>query len=303
MPRQTPLAWVFLCLLALIWGGSFLAVELALEGFPPLTIAALRIAMAAVILTGVSFALGHGLPGAGDASGRRIWAHALGMALLSNAVPFSLLSWGQKYVTSGFAGITMAIVPLLVLPLAHVFVPGERMSMRKGIGFLVGFAGVVLLIGLGSILRPTNAEAEQLARIACLAAAACYALGSIVTRLCPPVPLLSLAAAALVLAAICLIPVALAVEGWPGPAPARAWAAVLYLGLFPTALATLLLVYVIKTAGPSFMSLVNYQVPVWAVVFGMLFLGESLPVQFIAALGLILAGLGISQSRVPGWKR
>ncbi len=299
MPRPTPLSWFFLCLLAVIWGGSFLAVELALPGFAPLTIAAIRIAMAAVILTAVSFALGHGLPGAGGATGRRIWAHVLGMALLSNAVPFSLLSWGQKYVTSGYAGITMALVPLMVLPLAHVFVPGERMSLRRGIGFLVGFVGVVLLIGPGSILGSSNTEAEQLARLACLGAAGCYACGSIITRLCPPVPLPAFSAAALILATLCLTPVALAVEGWPEAASAQAWGAVIYLGLLPTAFATLLLVHVIRTAGPSFMSLVNYQVPVWAVVFGMVFLGESLPVQFLAALGLILAGLAISQTRGP----
>ena len=74
---------------------------------------------------------------------------------------------------------------------------------------------------------------------------------------------------------------------------------VLYLGILPTALATVMLVHVIQTAGPSFLSLVNYQVPVWAVIIGWVVLGESLPTQFLAALGLILAGLATSQIRLP----
>jgi drug/metabolite transporter (DMT)-like permease len=297
MPRPTPTAWFFLCLLGIIWGGSFLAVEFALEGFGPLTIAAIRIGLAAIILTTVSFVLGQGLPDTGTSEGRRTWLHCLGMALFSNAIPFSLLGWGQKFVTSGFAGITMAIVPLLVLPLAHLLVPGERMTTRKAVGFVVGFVGVVLLIGPGSVLSSTNAEAEQMARFACIAASCCYACGSIITRLSPPVPLLAFSSAALILASVVLIPVALIVEGVPSAPWSEAIYAVAYLGLLPTAFATILLVYIIKTAGPSFMSLVNYQVPVWAVLFGMIFLGETLPVQFLAALALILVGLGISQAR------
>ena len=104
------------------------------------------------------------------------------MAVFSNALPFTLLAWGQRQVTSGFAGITMAVVPLLVLPLAHVFVPGERLTPRKAAGFAIGFAGVVVLIGTGGT-EPGDAPA--LARLACVAASACYAIGAIVTRLAP----------------------------------------------------------------------------------------------------------------------
>ena len=85
----------------------------------------------------------------------------------------------------------------------------------------------------------------------------------------------------------------------PASPPLPALAGVLYLGIFPTALATLALVYVVQSAGPSFMSLVNYQVPVWAVILGLVFLDEALPSQFLGALALILAGLAISQLRVP----
>jgi drug/metabolite transporter (DMT)-like permease len=295
-PRPTARSWFLLVLLGVIWGGAFLGVSLALTGFPPLTLAAIRIALAAALLVGLAFLLGPGLPETRTPRGRRIWLHCLGMAVFTNAIPFSLLAWGQQHVTSGFAGITMAVVPLLVLPLAHAFVPGEALTRRKLAGFALGFTGTVLLIGPGALL--SGPGAEPLARLACIAASACYATGAIVTRRAPQGPFLSFAAGGLLLAAALILPVALVVDGLPGPVPTRALLGAVYLGVFPTALATILLVHVIQTAGPSFLSLVNYQVPVWAVLIGMVALGESLPPQFLGALALILTGLAVAEARL-----
>lgn len=288
--------WALLIVLAVIWGASFMGGKIGLTGFGPITLAAIRISLAAMILTTVATLSGRGLPRWSAPQGPRIWAHCAGMALFTNAVPFSLLAWGQLRVTSGFAGITMAVVPLLVLPLAHVLVPGEAMGRWKAMGFGVGFTGVVILVG-GGAFGSTGGELEWLARLACVGAACCYAIGSIITRLCPPTPTLGYSAGGLLIAAVVILPVALLTEGWPGVPPAPAIWAVVYLGLFPTALATLILVWIINAAGPSFLSLVNYQVPVFAVIFGVVLLGEDLPGQFLGALALILAGLAISQVR------
>ena len=288
--------WGLLLLLGVIWGASFPAVSVALTGFAPITIAAMRISLAATVLLLLSFIFGDGLPSLKTPTGRKIWLHCLGMAIFSNAVPFSLLSWGQLHVTSGYAGITMAVVPLLILPMAHFMIPGERLGRTKLIGFLLGFIGVIILIGPGA-LASSGAKLETLARLACIGATACYATGSIITRLAPPSSQLTFSATALLLASIIIVPTALMVDGIPDSAPVKAIAAIGYLGLIPTALATLFLVKIIKEAGPSFLSLVNYQVPVWATIMGMVFLSESLPTQFILALGLILAGLAISQAQ------
>ncbi len=294
MPAQSnTLNWILLCVLGLIWGASFLGVEMALTGFGPLTVASIRILLAAILIGAVALA-GPGFPDHKTPTGRRIWLHAAGMGMMSNAIPFSLLSWGQVHVTSGFAGISMAVVPLLVLPLAHLFVPGERLSPRKIAGFITGFIGVAVLIG------PDNLTGSSLllAQFACVAASACYACGSIITRLCPKGPLISFSAAALLVASLTLTPLALMLEPWPADIPAGALAGVIYLGVFPTALATILLVRIVQSAGPSFMSMVNYQVPVWATLLGVLVLGEDLPPSFLAALGLILLGLAIAQARI-----
>ena len=289
--------WALLIALGVIWGASFMGSKFALTGYPPLWVAAFRITIGAVALTILAYALGRRLPDWNGPQGKRIWLHALGMAVFTNAVPFTLLSWGQVYVTSGFAGITMAVVPLLVLPLAHFLVPGDVMGLRKLIGFAIGFVGTIVLIGLDAF-QLSGASWEPVARLACVAAACCYAIGSIITRLCPPTSNMGFAAAGLIIASVLIVPVAFWVEGTPGVAPLPAMLGILFLGLFTTALATIMLVTVINSAGPSFLSLVNYQVPIWAVIFGVVLLNEVLPTQFLLALALILAGLVVSQMRL-----
>lgn len=290
--RATPLIWGLLIFLGILWGASFLSVKVALTGFGPLTVAAIRISTAALILTLFARATGRSFPRPRD--GWRIWIHIFGFGMFSNVLPFALLSWGQLRVTSGFAGITMAVVPLLVLPLAHVFVPSERMSLGKLVGFIAGFIGVAILIGPAA-WAARGGDLEGLARLACIAAACCYAIGSIITRTAPPAGMVTYAAGALLLASMVIVPYALVSEGLPSAPPAQAFVAITYLAIGPTALATLIMVHIIRNAGSSFLSLVNYQVPVWSVVFGATLMGEAFPAQFIGALALILSGLAISQ--------
>jgi drug/metabolite transporter (DMT)-like permease len=121
--------WLILITLGVIWGASFLGVELALTGFGPITLAAGRVSAAALILLVITLVYGDGLPRFQTATDRRIWLHSLGMALFTNAIPFCLLSWGQQVVTSGFAGISMAVVPLFVLPLSH-FLGSRRIDKQ-----------------------------------------------------------------------------------------------------------------------------------------------------------------------------
>ncbi|MBL4807690.1 MAG: EamA family transporter [Rhodobacteraceae bacterium] len=287
--------WLLLLSLGVIWGGSFLAVSVGLESFGPITIAAIRVTIAAVIILIASYALGHGLPTFKTPKGRRTWLHCLGMALFSNAIPFVLLSWGQLNVSSGFAGITMAVVPLLVLPLSHYLIPGARMTRKKALGFGIGFIGVIILVGPARILQSGGSDVENMARIACITASLCYACGTIITRLTPPGHVLAFSAAALVLASIILIPLSLILEGIPTDITLKSAAGVAYLGILPTALATVMLVHIVKTAGPPFLSLVNYQVPIWAVLIGAVALNEAVQSQTVYALGLILLGLAISQ--------
>lgn len=282
--------WLTLCLLGLIWGASFMSISVALQGAGPLSIAAIRLVIAAVTLLGVALAMGLRLPAF---SQRKLWLCIIGMGLFTNAIPFTLLSLAIQNVPSAFAGVAMAAVPLLVLPLAHILVPGEQMTSIKTAGFALGFIGVLVLIGVGDLF---TGDGAVWSRLACIGAALCYAIGSIITRVAPPAHPLVFSSGGLLVGAAIMLPVALTMEGVPSAMSPSVWTALIYLGLGPTALATILLVRVIQSAGPSFMSLVNYQVPVWSVIFGVSFLGETLPGNFLAALALILVGLAISQA-------
>ena len=292
-PQITPLSWLMVAILGLTWGGTFMVTEVALNGgMPPFWLAASRIGFAAVLMTLIWLALGRPLFNAPtDATARR---DMVIIGALSSAVPFSLLAWGQQYVTSGFAGVSMAAVALIVLPLAHFTVAGEQMTPRKTVGFVIGFVGVVILIG-GQAFEATGAAYETPGRIACVLAAGCYAVGSIMLRRLPAAHPIGLATVLLLIGAALSIPVAWAVEG-PPPLPSPQILAVLaFLGLVPTAGANFLRVLVVRSAGPVFMSLVNYQVPVWSVVLGALILGEALPQSLLLAMALILLGVGLSQ--------
>ena len=288
------LNWFRISFIAIIWGGAFMFVRIALRDFPPLTLAAGRILIGAISLYAIMRLRGVSLPSFRDT---QLWRFILLIALLSSSMPFALLSWGQQHVPSAFAGMTMAALPIFVLPLAHFFVPGEQIYVRKVIGFSVGFLGAVLLIGTSN-LGVTEGGIETLARVACVTAAFCYACGSIATRQCPPVNELALSTGSLMVAALILTPIAVIFDGLPKQPSFTGAMAILYLGLIPTALAFIIKVTVTRSAGPSFMTLTNYQVPVWSVVFGSLFLGEILPVTLFIALGLILLGLAITQKTI-----
>lgn len=294
MQPVAPVNWLRIAVLGVIWGASFMFISLALTGAGPLTVAAVRITLGALFLVALAFARGRGLPPRRGPRARTVWGFALAMAMFSNAMPFALLGWGQQWVASGFAGVCMSVVPLLILPLAHVLVPGERMTLRRFVGFALGSAGVIVLIG-PSALAATGGAPETLARLACVGAACCYAVGAVCTRLCPEVNQLSLAAATLLLASLIITPLALIREGLPEGLTWLSGLALLYLGLLPTGLAQWLLVLVNREAGPVFFGLVNYQVPVWSVIFGAAVLAEPLPPSLLLALAMILSGVALSQ--------
>lgn len=285
--QPTAKDWASIFALGMIWGGTFMAVSVALTGYGPLTVACARTTLGAIMLLAVMVALKRPLPG-NDVLPFVVW-----IGVLNSAIPFALLSWGQQYVSSAFAGISMAALPLFVLPLAHLF-SDEKMSMDKGIGVTVGFSGALILIGPGVLRIGTGWE--PLGQFACLLAALSYAISSVMIRRCPPIDPLVLSALCLIVGSLILMPAMLLFEGIPVWSGGKTGLAILVLGLVSTAFATLLRTMVIQSAGSVFMTLVNYQVPLWAMLFGWAVLSEDLPWRFFVALALILTGMAISQS-------
>ncbi|SDW29301.1 DMT family transporter [Litoreibacter albidus] len=287
------LNWLLICILGLVWGGAFMSVRLSLDGFGPWTVAAWRTGLGGITLALVGALLGQGIH---KIPSPRAWMFAAIIGAGAVALPFAVLSWGQQFVPSAFAGVAMGAVPLLVLPLVYLFSKEEGIGPRRIVGMLLGFVGLFILVGPGAAAS-TGHALEWLGRIACLGAAGCYAAGSVITRRAPAMPPIAFATASLLVAAMILIPIAAITEGWPDSFPTTPSLALIYAALFPTALAAVIRVRVITTAGSLFMSLTSYQVPIWSVILGVSFMGETLPPQLFYALAIILAGIGISQSR------
>ena len=285
-----PRHWMMVGLLGFMWGGTFMVMELALRGMPPLWLAAARIGFAAALTT-----LIWGLRGWRLFTGpAQAWGRLAVVGVLSTALPFMLLAWGLKHVTSSYAGVSMATVPLLVLPLSFLFLPNDKIGLHQVIGLCVGFIGVIILIGPDA-LSSSGSTAETAARLVCFGAALCYSISSVTMRSLPPIDPIGLAAVPLIFGSSVVISAAWAIEGTPVLPDGITIFWVILLGLLPTASANLLRVMVVREAGPIFMGLTNYQVPLWSVILGALVLNEPLPGLLIFSMCLILLGVGISQ--------
>ncbi len=190
----------------------------------------------------------------------------------------------------------MAVMPIVTLVLAHFFVDGERLNWAKGCGFALGFAGVVILMGPSNILAFGGSGSSLLAQLAIIGGAICYAVNTIIARFCPLRDSLVIAACTACAANIFVLPITFGeLPASVGALDGRSLMALATLGVVSTALAPLVYFKLIRLAGPSFLSTMNYLIPLWAVLIGMIFLGETPAWSALAALALILSGIGLSQ--------
>jgi len=278
-------------LLATLWGSSFTFIKVSLEGLTPGQLVLTRLVLGAVVLVSVAGLRRVPLP-----RSAAVWGHIGAAALFGNVLPFLALSYGEQSAGAGFAGVIIGCTPLLTLTLAAMVLPAERATMRKAVGLLGGFAGVVIVIGpwhdtLGSVSR----------QLACLGAAASYAVGFVYVRkyLSPrKLPSLALAASQLIAAAV-LQGIATSFLPWQAPQlNARATWSIVLLGLLGTGLAYVIYFRLINDVGATTASAVNYVVPVTAVLIGAILLGESVTWNLVAGGLIVLAGMGYAEGRL-----
>jgi drug/metabolite transporter (DMT)-like permease len=283
--------WLLLFALVAMWGSAFMMTGIAVRGFAPATLVAIRLTLAALLLAGLVLGRGRRFP-----SSPRFWLFSLAISLAGNCVPFWLISFGQQRVDSSLAGILMGIMPLTTMVLAHFFVHGERLNRIKATGFLLGFVGLVLLIGPAALLQLRGEGTQLLEQLAILGGALCYALNAILARHRPPADALVAAAGVMLAGSLVMLPI-----GGPAApeqlasAPAAPFAAMMALSLIATAIATVVFLKLVTVAGPSFTSFINYLIPVWALLMGMTFMDERPEPLALLALALILSGIGLSE--------
>jgi drug/metabolite transporter (DMT)-like permease len=292
-PSHTLKDWSLLAVLVAMWGTSFMFIKLGVATVPPATLVATRLVIGAVILYAVMRAHRLALPQPGAR-----WLSFASLGIVGNVLPFYLISSGQQHVDSALAGILMAIMPLTTLVLAHFFVTGERMTSHRVFGFAVGFGGIIVLMGPAALIGLGGTDQQLTAQVMVLGGAVCYAANSVMSRRLVAADFLVAATAVLIAASIVAIPFALWFDRpWTLAPAGSSTAAIVWLGVGPTALATLVYFALIASAGPTFMSLVNYLSPVVALLAGVLLLGEEPGASAYAGLALILLGIGLSRRR------
>jgi len=293
MKRFTWVDWTLLCALVAMWGTAFTWTKIAVDELAPALVVGARLVIGAVVLLCVLLLLRRSV-----GRTRRHWIFYTLIGVFGNAVPFLLISWGQQAIDSGQAGILMAVMPLFTLVFAHYLLPDEPLSARRIVGFLLGFAGIVVLMGPDSLILMTQADSTLLAKLAVLAGAVCYAAAAVLARLRPRDDATGAAAATTLAGAALLLPWLPWKSGAAdtvGLASADAVLAVLMLGVFSTAIAGVVYFKLIERAGAGFVSQLNYLVPLWAVVIGIIFLGEQPEFMHGMALLLVFCGLYVAQ--------
>lgn len=286
--------WLILLTLALIWGGAFFFIGVAVRHVQPLTYVWLRLSIAAAALW--AYVRIRREPVTLPPS---VWGSILLLAILNNALPFALFGWGQTRIASGLASILNATTPIWGVLVAHFLTHDERMTPRKLAGVLLGFGGVAIMVGPSLVSTLDGSAAAQLA---CIAASLSYALAAVWARRFRRLGIspLSVTTGQLSAGAILMLPLSMIVDRpWAHSfPPLTAWGAIIALALLCTALGYVLYFRLIATSGATNALLVTLLVPPVAILLGGMFLGERLAAQDFLGLALIAVGLAAIDGRL-----
>lgn len=282
--------YALLVCLSAIWGASFLFIKIGVETVPAATMTLARLAIASVLLIVVARMAGQTLP-----RGLRLWGLITLASLFGAALPFTLIAWGEEHIDSGLAAILMAVMPLTTLLLAHAFTKDEKMTPRKALGVAMGIVGLVVLIG------PANLAAlgeDAIRQLAVAGGAFCYGVNAVVTKSLTEQPRRAMAAGLMIASTLMLLPISLMLDRpWTLSPSTASLVSILVLAVLQTAIATLMMLALVRRQGASFFSQINFMVPLFGVLFGALVLLERPPPNAYAALAIILLGVAIARGR------
>ncbi|HEU4480783.1 MAG TPA: DMT family transporter [Actinomycetota bacterium] len=274
-----------LVLLAAIWGSSFVLIKVGLYDLTVTQIVGIRLVVGALVLVALMKAGGLKFPE------RSVWPPLLLMAVLANITPFGLIAWGEERITSSLTAILNATTPLFTALFAALFLPGERMNLLRALGLAVGFAGVAVIVGV-------DTSGELLGQLAIVLAALTYGIGFVFSRrfVSGRAEPLSLSAAQISIGALIMIPVTAVDMTLDKPVIALdSMIATVALGALGTGVAFVLFYRLIADVGATSASMAIYLLPVFGVIFGRIFLGESIGANALAGAVLVIGGIAISE--------
>ncbi len=280
-------------ILSAIWGSSFLFIKLGLlGGMGPLTMVMVRLTLGSAAMGLLAWKLGEAIP-----RSARILAIIFLVALVNNTLPFSLITWGEQFISSGLTAILNSTVPLFAVVLSHFTLADERFTWARVTGVLVGFLGVTTLFAPDLVSQ--GMSGAVMGQLAVILGSLGYAAGSVIARKhLQEVPSATLSALQLAFALLwILIPALWLEKPWSQSPTALAWFSAAWLGLLGTGLAYLIFYRLLKSIGATPATMVTYVIPVFAVIFGIIFLHERLYWMQVVALALIFAGVWLVNRR------
>jgi drug/metabolite transporter (DMT)-like permease len=288
--RSDRIDWLIFLALGFMWGSSYLFIKLAVDDFGTFTLVALRLIVGALLLWTVVRIARQPLP-----RERRIYGHLLVMAIINITIPFLLITWAEQSVESSLAAILTSPVPLFAIILSSIFLHDEPMRVNGVVGLVVGFIGVVIITSRGLTGEGSSVTGE----LALLGAAFSYACGAVYSRrnvrgLPPMIPAVFQVTFAAVITGV----IALLIEApWTVQPDTEAIFSILWLGILGSGLAYLFVFRLFANWGATRTTLVAYLIPVVGIVLGYLVLQEPIDATIIIGTALVIAGIGLVNSR------
>lgn len=275
-----------LVLLSFLWGSSFTLIEVAVDTIPPATMVFGRLSIGAALLMLMAFWSRAAFPGSPSR-----WGQLLVQGILQSALPFTLISWGQQHIDSGLAGLLNTTPPLFVFLIGFFLLKDRSAGMQQFAGIVLGFAGVLIIMGPAALAGQESSVAGQLAVIG---ASLSYATAALYARRFSDQPPVVTAACSMTFAAFVMLPISFwADDPMKLAPPLSAVAAVIGLGVFSTALAMTIYFRLVRTLGPLGVATGGYMRAAFSVLLGALLLGETLTGTLILGLVTIFAGVAI----------
>jgi drug/metabolite transporter (DMT)-like permease len=297
--RQTK--WFGLLALVVMWGSAFAVMNIAVREVPPVWMAAGRLWIGAAFVTLMLLIKRDPFPAPGAAPGA--WIAYIIVGIFGTALPFLLFAWGAAHTQSALLGISNGASPIFTALLTAFFIPAEKLGHRAWLGVLLGFLGLVVLVGpqAWTALQGVSGQMMMfLGIMAGIAGAFCYSVANIITRRAPEMNASAAAVIFCITGALVCTGLGFATAAVPAALSPVAWACLVALGIFPTGFASIMYVWIIRTHGPVFASLATYLTPLWATAVGILFLGEKIGVNAFVALLLIIAGVAVASRKTAG---
>ena len=284
--------WILLLLLSAIWGGAFTLNKFALEAYSPEVLVTGRLLIASIVLLGFVLIVFKKINI--DLSN---WRYYFFMSIVGIVAPFLLISYGQIGIDSSLAGILMSTMPISTLILSHFFLNDENMTKKKLIGFLVAFTGIIILIMPDKNIIENNIIDGIYSELMVISGAILYSFAAVYgKRFKITNPLNASTGVILYSAAIMSIYVMLNIDLAPHSyGDYEHILAIVILGVFCTAIATIIYFQILQSSGATFISIMNYLIPVWAILFGVIFFNEDVSWNYLIGLIIVILGIQISQ--------